>query len=73
MRTVLFVLLLASTASASCFDSDVKQLCCPSACAAKKSSKFWPEADHVLQQCMVSIGCGEKSSSSSVFMKCNCK
>lgn len=68
----LVILFVESLAHASCFDSDVKSYCCPSACAVKKSS-HWYQADAVLQQCMQSIGCGEKSSSASVFMKCNCK
>ncbi len=56
-----------------CFTSDVKALCCPSACAVKSSPK-WPDADKVLQSCMKSIGCTDSESKGrSVTMVCNCK
>lgn len=55
-----------------CFSSDVKQLCCPSACAAKDSSK-WTQANDVLQACMKSIGCRDgESKNATVGMRCAC-
>lgn len=59
-------------AEAVCFASDVKQLCCPSACAVKSSLK-WAKADEVLRACMRSIGCSDgESKSATVFSRCNC-
>ena len=55
-----------------CFASDVKALCCPSACAVKNSPK-WETADRVLRSCMAGIGCGDsESKSATVFERCNC-
>jgi len=54
----------------TCFQADVKAYCCPSACAAKKSS-HWYQADGVLRGCMRGLGCGG-SDSASVFMLCGC-
>ena len=55
-----------------CFSSDVKQLCCPSACATKSSPK-WSQANDVLRACMKGIGCGDgESKNATVGMKCNC-
>jgi len=59
-------------AAPMCFSSDVKQLCCPSACATKNSPK-WPQANDVLRACMKGIGCGDgESKNATVGMKCNC-
>jgi len=56
-----------------CFASDVKKLCCPSACATKDSPK-WPKANEVLQACMRGIGCSDgDSKSATVFMRCECR
>jgi len=56
-----------------CFMSDVKQLCCPSACATKNSPK-WTQADQVLLGCMKGIGCSDgESKNATVGMKCNCE
>ncbi len=41
-----------------CFSSDVKQLCCPSACGTKNSPK-WTQANDVLRGCMRGLGCGD--------------
>lgn len=55
-----------------CFASDVAKLCCPSACAVKKSPK-WTQADGALRGCMKSIGCSDgESKSATVGTKCNC-
>jgi hypothetical protein len=40
-----------SDAVPMCFASDVRKLCCPSACATKNSPK-WPKANEVLRACM---------------------
>lgn len=55
-----------------CFQSDVKTLCCPSACATKASPK-WERANEVLRACMKGIGCSDsESKGATVGMKCNC-
>jgi len=55
-----------------CLQSEVRQTCCPSACAAKKSP-HWYKADSVLRGCMKGLGCSDADSKgATVFMKCNC-
>lgn len=55
-----------------CFVSDVKSLCCPSACAVKRSPK-WETADRVLRSCMAGIGCSDsESKGATVGMRCDC-
>ncbi len=54
-----------------CFQSDVKQLCCPSACAVKNSPK-WTEANDVLRACAKGIGC-KSVDSWTVGMRCDCQ
>ena len=44
-----------------CFSSDVKALCCPSACAVKNSPK-WEQANEVLRGCMRGLGCSDGES-----------
>ena len=58
-----------SVAYASCFQSDVKALCCPAACAVKSSS-HWYQAPAVLRGCMAGLGCDGKGAS--VFLVCGC-
>ena len=59
---------------ALCFQSDVKKLCCPSACAVKKSKGKMGQGDAVLRACMRGLGCSESESrSADVFMRCDCK
>lgn len=58
-------------ASPMCFQSDVKKLCCPSACAVKDSPK-WAEANDVLKGCARGIGCKEVGGWT-VGMRCQCK
>lgn len=58
--------------ASSCTMWDVKDICCPSACAAKKSSR-WADADRVLQSCMKGLGCSDSDvNGATVFMKCDC-
>ena len=55
-----------------CFSGDVKQLCCPSACATKNSPK-WTQANDVLRGCMKGIGCSDgESRNVTVGLECNC-
>lgn len=64
-------LLLASWLTLStCFASDVKAYCCPSACAVKKSS-HWYQANEVLRGCMRGLGCSSVEGAT-VYMKCGC-
>ena len=71
------LVLVASTGGAearpryrrACFSSDVRELCCPSACAAKRLSR-WQSADQVLRGCEHMLGC--VPSSASVSWKCGC-
>ena len=59
-------------ASPLCFASDVRKLCCPSACAVKDSPK-WTEANDVLRGCMRGIGCRDDDSrGATVAMRCEC-
>ena len=68
----LLVAFFNQDAEPMCFTSDVRTLCCPSACAVKKSPK-WDQADSVLRACMRGIGCSESDSKgATVFMQCNC-
>ena len=69
MITLTIALLLGLEASPMCLSSDVKTMCCPSACAAKNSPK-WSTANDVLRNCAKSIGC--KDWVSSVGMTCDC-
>lgn len=69
-RFLVCALLLASPASAGCFQSDVKAYCCPAACAVYKSSK-WYQANDVLRGCMRGMGC-ERSDGATVAGKCGC-
>lgn len=68
--TAWLLLMLNLNADPMCFSSDVKSICCPSACAAKKSSK-WPQADEILQGCMHVLGCSV-GKSDTVSMHCDC-
>ena len=53
-----------------CFASDIKQLCCPSACDVKRSTK-WQRANEVLRSCAKGIGCKD-SDNWTVGMRCDC-
>lgn len=56
-----------------CASWDIKELCCPAGCAARKSKSHWAKADDILQACMRGIGCTEgESKNASVFMRCDC-
>lgn len=56
-----------------CFSSDVKQLCCPSACTTKDSTKC-TKANDVLRACMKGIGCSDsESKNATVEMRCSCE
>lgn len=55
-----------------CFSSDVKALCCPSACSAK-NSPHWDRANAVLRSCMKGLGCSDaESKGATVGMRCDC-
>jgi len=58
-------------ADPACFASDVKQLCCHSACGVKNSPK-WTQADSVLRSCAREIGC-KGVDGWTVGMKCDCQ
>ena len=53
----------------SCVSWDIKELCCPGYCAAKKGSN-WPKADELFDHCIVGIGC--KSKHTNGFLSCDC-
>ena len=67
----LFLLLVERLANAACFQSDVRQLCCPAACAAK-NSPHWYQADSILRGCMRGMGC-QGSETATVGMRCGCQ
>lgn len=70
---LLVALWFTPTAEPMCFASDVKALCCPSACAAKRDVHLWPKANDVLRGCMRGLGCSDsESKNASVQMRCNC-
>jgi len=52
-----------------CFTSDVRAICCPSACAAKRGSK-WYKADEILRACVNSLGCNDRGAT--VEGRCSC-
>jgi hypothetical protein len=54
-----------------CFESDIKALCCPGACAAKNSRK-WSQANDVLRGCMRGLGCKSGVDTATVGMRCDC-
>lgn len=59
-------------ALASCASWDVREVCCPAGCAAKKGTQ-WPRADAILRACMAGLGCTEsQTKGATVFMKCDC-
>ncbi len=52
-----------------CFTSEVREVCCPSACAVR--AKHMPsDGDRVLRACLEGLGCSDKSAT--VGMLCNC-
>lgn len=60
-------------AFAGCSSFDVKDVCCPAGCAAKKGPT-WAKADEIFRGCMRGLGCGETDvKNASVFMKCDCE
>ncbi len=71
IATLLIVTLFGLEAEPMCFASDVKALCCPSACAAKNSPK-WSQADDILRSCMRGLGCKSGIDSATVGMRCDC-
>lgn len=67
-----FAVLLACRASlAACFRSDVRALCCPSACAVSRSPR-WYDADHTLTACARATGCYDGQGTLDTRMICNC-
>jgi hypothetical protein len=69
--SVLWMLLVVLGTSGACFQSDVRQFCCPAACKVKGSSK-WYQADQVLRSCAKSIGCKDVDGWT-VEMHCSCE
>jgi hypothetical protein len=63
---------LADSADADslCFSSDVRSMCCPSACAVR-AKRMPSDGDAVLRACWASLGC-RGSAPSSVGMFCDC-
>jgi hypothetical protein len=53
-----------------CFSSNVRELCCPSACAVR-AKRMPSDADRTLRACWMSLGC-KGSAPSSVGMFCDC-
>ena len=62
-----------SSTLAACMASDVRDVCCPGACAAKNGPN-WTRADDILRGCMRGLGCEESDvRGTSVFMACDCR
>lgn len=74
LATLLFSMNLDDDAPGApmCFASDVKQLCCPSACAAKNTPGKWTQANEILRGCMRGLGCKSGVDSATVGMLCDC-
>lgn len=61
----------AEQLGASCTSWDIRDLCCPSYCAAKNSSR-WSSADNIFAGCIASLQC--KPNHTSGFLACGtCK
>lgn len=80
IRTVsilLFLLPVLGSSSAiaespTCTTWNVRDYCCPAACAAYKSAN-WERANPVLRGCMAGLSCSESErSAASVELTCNC-
>lgn len=67
---IIFAMLFTEPPTQMCFASDVAKLCCPSACAVRKSP-HWTQANETLRACMRSLGC--EADHATVPMKCNCR
>jgi hypothetical protein len=63
-------LFLALNTEATCFRSNVVELCCPSACAIK-AKRNQQAATQALHWCAASLGC--RDFSWSVGMTCGCR
>ena len=59
-------------ATTSCPSFDVRDICCPSACEARRHPGSRETA--ILQACMRGLGCSEdESSHATIFQMCSCK
>lgn len=72
-RMKYFTIIIAGLLSCAwCSPSQVKELCCPAACAIKHSDN-WYRADSVLRGCMQGIRCDKQDlSHATVNEWCNC-
>ena len=59
-------------ATATCSSFDVRELCCPGACAARHLPGSRENA--ILRQCMVGLGCApSETDGATTFQHCACK
>lgn len=65
------LLLLCSWGWGACFQSDVRAMCCPSACAVLRSPR-WYDADRTLTACARSLGCYNNDRKLNTRMVCSC-
>ena len=70
MLLTIALLFVTPEASPMCFASDVRVICCPGACAVKRSV-HWTKANEVLRGCMRGIGCEDNTAT--VGMRCDCQ
>lgn len=52
-----------------CFTSEVRETCCPAACAVR-ARRMPSDGDRVLRACLRSLGCPDDGAT--VGMRCNC-
>ena len=70
-RAALAAYLLEPAAPAAPLRSDVVAVCCPAACAAKKTPRYWTKANEVLRSC--ERGLGAPRSNHTVEEMCQCR
>jgi hypothetical protein len=72
IATMLIAVLFQLDAQPLCFDVDVRELCCPNACAVR-ARRLPSDADRVLRACMRELGCSDTSiRAATVLMNCDC-
>ena len=74
----LSVLLLGASAedvvASSCTRWDIRDVCCPPACAARSSAHEFQHADEILRGCMRGLGCGDSMTHEAhVLALCDCE
>ena len=70
--SMMLALLFDLEPSPMCFASEVRELCCPAACAVREK-RMPTDGDRVLRACMAGLGCSEgESKSATAGTRCGC-